>query len=391
MVEKWKPHRSPTFCQRTWKIFRHCCCTSGWYPAVVAPIITTACVLSLYSSAGCDFIDLSVGFEPSNAIWNQSTANLGFFFYTEKNEALRTGISKYREIFHEGCLWYDYDFEEAIILRDRTWRAGRIIAMIAGSASLLALTAIWLLLLLPAPIGCIWPAILLPSTMLAFIAEGSKFLLFDVAICRNAMWFPSGVDSLPEVADNCALGSSSYFGIAAAILHFVSLLCVCLNAPEKRQLDPDFGVDDFDCDPEFLEQNSTEPVEFPSDPADGPHTFYSSDPSPSSTRIEGMNASIGSLTPDTTPSETGGYPAATRTPVMAASPSCPAESYPTKETKVENVPLPESNQHVSESRLAVISKMSLSTPSSEDMIAQLCSELDYSLSTSSISQNTKSN
>lgn len=359
----------------------------------MAPIITAACLLSLYSSAGCDFIELSVGFEPSNSVWNQSTANLGFFYYSELNEDLRSGIPNYREIFHEGCLWYGDAFEGTVISRDRTWRVGRIIAMIAGSASLWSLTVIWLLLLLPVPIGCIWPAVLLPATMLSFIGEGSKFLLFDVAICRNAVWFPSGVDSLPEVADNCTLGSSAYFGIAAAILHFVSLLFVCLNAPEKRQLDPDYGTNEFDFEPEFLEQNSTEQVDFAADAVDGPHTFYASDPSPSSTRIEGMNASIGSLTPETTLSETGGNSAASRrTPVMTGSPTTyQVETYPNKETKTDDVPQLESNQHVSESRLAVISKMSLSTPSSEDMIAQLCSELDYSLSTSSISQSNNNN
>jgi hypothetical protein len=416
-------------CQRSWRVFfRYCCCTAGWYPALVAPLVTIACLLSLYSSAGCDYIDLSVGFVPSNAavlvtLGNHSTEalHLGFFFHyyhveeevdepqlqnvhQQQETTTRTSRNPYREIFHEGCVRYDAAFEESIIGRDRTWRVGRIIAMIAGGASLVALVTVWLILLLPTPIGCAWPTLLLPATMLSFIAEGSKFLIFDAAVCRNAMWYPSGVDSLPEIAENCTIGSSAYFGIAAAVLHFISLLCVCLNAPEKRKLDPDFGIIvPFDCDDDDNElfpddENSTEAADFAADTVDGgPHTFYSSDPSPSSTRIEGMNASIGSLTPDTTHSEPGGYINTTsvsnsrRTPVSAAVPVVSSSSSyhsPAKAQKQREedhpaplLPMPPATteQHVSESRLAVISKMSFSHPSSEDMIAQLCSELDQSL------------
>jgi hypothetical protein len=466
---------TPRCCQRSWRVFfRYCCCTAGWYPALVAPFITIGCVLSLYSSAGCNYIDLSVGFVPSNEAaivagnnnnyTSSDTLHLGFFFRNQhlhrhdiasiaanegdeeqqpkqierktategdanknnvKDNNINTTTSssysgrmnhRYREMFHEGCVWYDAAFEESIIARDRTWRVGRIIALIAGAASLSALVTIWSILLLPTPLGCVWPTILLPATMLSFIAEGSKFLLFDAAVCRNAMWYPSGVDSLPEVADDCAIGSSAYFGIAAAVLHFVSLLCVCLYAPEKRKLDPDFGmVHPFDCcddDDEFLAENSTEPADFAADHTtmDGPHTYYSSDPSPSSTRIEGMNASIGSLTPDTTPSEPGGYNTIShirRTPVsssMTTSSSPYHHHSPIKAPKLQHqqqqqreedqqpqLPPPSSSsmpsatattdkQHVSDSRLAVISKMSFgTTPSPEDMIAQLCSELDQSL------------
>jgi hypothetical protein len=468
---------TPRCCQRSWKVFfRYCCCTAGWYPALVAAFVTIGCVLSLYSSAGCNYIDLSIGFVPSNeaaiVVTNNNnstssdTLHLGFFFRhqhlqnhdigsnnaandddaeqqprpIERNTATEGNDNKnvndnsnntttsssysrrrnhrYREMFHEGCVWYDAAFEESIIARDRTWRVGRIIALIAGAASLSALVTIWSILLLPTPLGCIWPTILLPATMLSFIAEGSKFLLFDAAVCRNAMWYPSGVDSLPEVADDCAIGSSAYFGIAATVLHFVSLLCVCLYAPEKRKLDPDFGmVHPFDCcddDNEFLAENSTEPADFAADHMlDGPHTFYNSDPSPSSTRIEGMNASIGSLTPDTTPSEPGGYntiPHIRRTPVSSSmvTSSSPYHHHhhhsPIKAPKLqqqhqhqqreEDQPQPPPSslssmpsvatttekQYVSDSRLAVISKMSFgTTPSPEDMIAQLCSELDQSL------------
>ena len=79
--------------------------------------------------------------------------------------------------------------------------------------------------------------------MAAFLAEGSKFLFFDSAICRNTVWFPSGADSLPRVADECTLGLTGHYAIAAGTVFFLSLILVCLKAPEKRILESHYGTD----------------------------------------------------------------------------------------------------------------------------------------------------
>jgi hypothetical protein len=81
--------------------------------------------------------------------------------------------------------------------------------------------------------------------MTAFLAEGSKFLFFDTSICRNTVWFPSGADSLPRVAEECTLGSTGYYAVAAGTIFFLSLILVCLKAPDKRELEPHYG-DDYD-------------------------------------------------------------------------------------------------------------------------------------------------
>jgi hypothetical protein len=101
---------------------------------------------------------------------------------------------------------------------------------------------LWMIVVTPIPTACLWPGLLLPNTMLSFIAEGSKFLLFDIALCHKEVWFPSGVDSLPEIADRCQLGSSAFYGIAAGILHLTALVCVCLKSPKKRKIDPSYGI-----------------------------------------------------------------------------------------------------------------------------------------------------
>jgi hypothetical protein len=79
--------------------------------------------------------------------------------------------------------------------------------------------------------------------MAAFLAEGSKFLFFDTSICRNTVWFPSGADSLPRAAEECTLGSTGHYAIAAGTVFFLCLLLVCLKAPDKRILETHYGTD----------------------------------------------------------------------------------------------------------------------------------------------------
>lgn len=57
------------------------------------------------------------------------------------------------------------------------------------------------------------------------------------------MWEPGEEDELAaRVAEQCALGLASYMTVASGGIFFVSLLFVCLHAPQKRELDLDFGV-----------------------------------------------------------------------------------------------------------------------------------------------------
>jgi hypothetical protein len=97
-------------------------------------VITSGCLLSLHSSFGCDFVQLDVGFTPSNQAWNQSTAKLGLFYmYTGKEPE-----NKYEETLFDGCEWYSDAFEFNFIEGDRTWKVARIMALISGAASITA-------------------------------------------------------------------------------------------------------------------------------------------------------------------------------------------------------------------------------------------------------------
>jgi hypothetical protein len=237
-----KPRRFmlPSGLNSCWKLWRLCCCRYGLYPLALAPILTLAFLLSSYSSVGCQFIEVEVGFTPSNRAWNSSQADLGLFFHYQPDTP---DYNKYREVIQEDCVLYSVTFEEIFMQQDRTWKVARIMAMVAATAGFLSSLVAWCICFTPVPAGCLWPGLLLPSVMISFIAEGSKFLFFDIALCRSALWFPSGVDSPPTSAESCVLGRSAYAAIAAGSIQLVALLMVCLKAPQKRELDPDFGIE----------------------------------------------------------------------------------------------------------------------------------------------------
>ena len=103
----------------------------------------------------------------------------------------------------------------------------------------------WLFVFTPLPASFFWPGVLLPALLIAFISEGSKFLFLDTAACRSALWYPSGTDSLPVVAQSCHLGKTSYYAMAATAAFFICLIMVCVLSPKKRELDENFGGESF--------------------------------------------------------------------------------------------------------------------------------------------------
>lgn len=250
-------------CTQSWKLWRHCCCRYGWYSLLVTPIITAGCLLSIYSSLGCDFVQLEVGFTPSNEAWNQSTANLGLFtLYTGNDD----GAIPYADQILDGCEWYPSDFAFNFIEGDRTWKVARIMALISGAASMTATLTSWLFLFTPLPASFFWPGLLLPAVLVAFLAEGSKFLMFDTAACRTALWTPAGVDSLGQKAESCSLGSTAVHTIISGCIFFVALMFVCLKAPKKRLLDETYGrsYDDDDNDDDNMHHHHSQQQQQPS-------------------------------------------------------------------------------------------------------------------------------
>jgi hypothetical protein len=367
-------------------------CTTGWYPVILAPIVTAGFLLSLYSSAGCEFIQLEIGFSPSNAAWNQSEADLGLFYYKETVREVNQA-NKYLKTFHESCVWYTDQFKEELIQEDRTWKVARIMALIAASASLLACLLLWCVVFFPVPINCLWPGVLLPASMVSLVAEGSKFLIFDIALCRSSVWFPAGEDSLPADAEECALGPSAMAGIAAGAVHLCGLLCICLKTPVKRQLDPVFGLFTASQE-EYVEQTSKEDDVYEpyggdgeagageeEDPSILDDDLYTSGPSPTSMLGASTEGSTFASTAENTDD------AAAAAGLSKSPPDTIQEEEPLKIVKepsfLKNQPKLSSSRGVSESRLSVFSKIQgvvVEPAASEEreMIDKLVSDLDTS-------------
>jgi hypothetical protein len=424
---------APQGLRACWRYWRYCMCTAGWYPVLVAPLVSVGFLLSLYSTAGCEFVNLSVGFTPINDAWNESRADLGLFYYqrvyqasddqpftaSSSNQQDGTSLAtsaignttrnsttaeskivdnmsgdKFRDFVHsDACEWYTKDFENNVILKDRTWKVSRIMATIALSSSLLTCLTAWLIVFAPTPVGCVWPAVLLPASVIAFVTEGSKFLIFGIVLCRDSVWFPSGVDSLPEHAESCTLGRSSYAGIAAGVLHLIALLCICLKAPNKRRLDPQFdrsntdGHSPFDDGDEGLygDKSRTDPehyddahniVDDEEDPSILDEDLYTNGPSPSSNYMnskdinDSNHSSVDSSVLDSEDNAVIEPPLKQPTPYSLTDDvsACP----------------PAPPYRVSESRIATLSKVHLQSKgsadanASQDIISQLVNDLDTS-------------
>ena len=117
-------------------VVNRCCCRNGFYPVVVAPIITGAWLLDIYCSAGCDFVRLDIGFEPMNEAWNQTSVNLGFFLYDASSQNVadvaETSGNMLLDTFHPSCRTYESAFDSFFIDGDQTWTVSYEIQLVFG-------------------------------------------------------------------------------------------------------------------------------------------------------------------------------------------------------------------------------------------------------------------
>lgn len=126
--------KTPSGFMHSWRLWRLCCCRYGWYPLLVAPIVTVGCLLSLYSAAGCDYIRVDVGFTPSNTGWNTSTLELGLFLYQSGEE----DTNKYYAAFLNGCRPYTEEFIEDFVQNDRTWKVAQVMAYVSAGGGIVS-------------------------------------------------------------------------------------------------------------------------------------------------------------------------------------------------------------------------------------------------------------
>jgi hypothetical protein len=248
------------------------CCSNGFYPLLVAPLVTAAWLLDVYGSLGCSFINLDIGVDPINIGWNRtSVLDFGLFYYSD-SEGTNVDAPFYMETFHPECRKFEDIFSEYFIDGDKTWKVSmhisvhlsisskeekcqhqsisiniiiiiklsQVMAIVSGCAGTLATLIIWLFVFFPIPICAMWSGVLLPSVLALFLAGGSKFLLFDTEICGSALWIPFGDVSSPVEAKSCSLANDSFTGIFSTILALLCMLLICMKSPKNTRDNNDY-------------------------------------------------------------------------------------------------------------------------------------------------------
>ena len=122
---------------KTWMLWRHCCCRYGLYPLLLVPIITLGFLLTCYSSVGCKFVEIDIGFEPTNEGWNATAPyHFGLFYY---HNSTIEHENPNQNFFHSGCTKFPDTFYDKFIESDRTFKMTRIMTMISCASSGLAM------------------------------------------------------------------------------------------------------------------------------------------------------------------------------------------------------------------------------------------------------------
>ena len=125
---------TPSGVTQSWKLWRHCCCRNGFYPVLMLPLVTVGCLLTAYSSTGCRWVELDVGFTPNNEGWEYSSGMKDFGFFYQYDESV-VHDSAIRGTFHPGCALHPDPFFENFIEGDRTFKMTRYMALISIASS----------------------------------------------------------------------------------------------------------------------------------------------------------------------------------------------------------------------------------------------------------------
>lgn len=128
---------APSGIKKAWRLWRHCCCRYGIFPLLVVPITTMGCAMTLYSSTGCKFVEIDIGFEPSNEDWNATSPyQFGVLYY---HDAAFGHDNTYQEKFHTGCVEFSDAFYDNFVQGDQTFKMTQSMTMISCGASALAM------------------------------------------------------------------------------------------------------------------------------------------------------------------------------------------------------------------------------------------------------------
>lgn len=110
----------PSGMNSAWKLWRHCICRNGFYPLLIAPVVTATFLLDVYVSSGCNLMHVEIGIEPTNVAWSKSTLDLGLFSHL--SDETNSGSNLLMDTFHPTCKGFDSNFDKYFIDGDKTWK-----------------------------------------------------------------------------------------------------------------------------------------------------------------------------------------------------------------------------------------------------------------------------
>ena len=197
-------------------------------PTIRAILLTLALLLSTYVALGCNFITVTVGFEPEN-LAVESTFDLGLWSYPPSATGEKGGQ----------CLKYPDAFTKEFITWDGMW-------VFARSSSLLVLLLGWISLILAWLLAIKRPRLkptlpykfslaILAGLMLLF--QCFTFVFLQISLCTDEVWVQTSDSSgkaIPYRAESCKLSSQGHMAIGSLLLYFVLVVALCQSRMREQ-------------------------------------------------------------------------------------------------------------------------------------------------------------
>jgi len=212
-------------------------------------LLFTMCgtILTWLTTFSCNFLEIDIGFEPSNNEWGEAKLSIGPWYYkTGANEELSgaEGLNSFIDGFRrDSCSGYTDELKSSFIDSDSVWQFARVSLLIGGISALVATVIITMVVFCSLPVCFIWTGVLLPSVVLALAVSAVTFMMVDIDICNSRFWEPAGPEYTPTVAKSCSLGESAFILIGGLACFLIALSLIIYDVPIRRALDPEYNAD----------------------------------------------------------------------------------------------------------------------------------------------------
>ena len=197
-------------------------------PTIRAILLTVALLLSTYVALGCNFITVTVGFEPEN-LAVEETFDLGLWSYPPS----ATGEKGSQ------CLKYPDAFTKEFITWDGRWvfaRASSLLVILLGWVSLILA---WLLAIKRPRLKPTLPYKFSLAVMAGFMLlfQCCTFVFLQISLCTDEVWVQTSASSgkaLPYRAESCKLSRQGNMAIGSLLLYFVLLVALCQSRMREQ-------------------------------------------------------------------------------------------------------------------------------------------------------------